>query len=84
MQGEVLDAVEQAVEPGVIADCGGDARAAAAGLDRGVAEQGCEQRPALAAQDDPVPVAGVAGQGLDKASLSPDRPGLLSVCPCVA
>jgi hypothetical protein len=77
VQGEILDPVEQAVEPGVIADCGDDARAAAAGLDRGVVKQGCQQWSALAAQDDPVPAAGTAGHGLDRASLSPDGPGLL-------
>jgi hypothetical protein len=69
VQGDVLEAVEQAVEFGVITDRGGDAGAAMAALDDGVADQPCEQGPALAAQDDLVPVAGVAARDVDRASL---------------
>jgi hypothetical protein len=41
VQGHVLEAVEQAVELGVITDRGGDAGAAPAALDDGVANQAC-------------------------------------------
>ena len=69
VQGDVLEAVEQAVELGVIADRGGDPGAAVAALDVGIANQTCEQGAALAAQDDPVAVPGVAAGGVDRASL---------------
>ena len=65
MQGDVLDAVEQAVELGVITDAGGDARGAVAAFDDGTGNYGGQQRRALAAQDDPVPVVSVAPRGLD-------------------
>src|SRR6266700_5734045 len=72
VQSEILEPVDQAVELGVILDTSSDAGAPAGRFDRDVGEQGCHQGSALAAQDDPVPVAGAAESGHSKASLSPD------------
>ena len=77
VQRKVLDSVEQTVEPGVIADCGDDAGAAVAGLDRDVAEYACYQRAALATQDDLVPVAAVGEHGVDRPSLISAGSGLV-------
>jgi hypothetical protein len=79
VQGQILEPVDQAVELGVILDTSSDAGAAAGRFDRDVGEQGCHQGSALAAQDDPVPVAGAAECGHSKASLSPDGAQLLCV-----
>ena len=79
VQGEILEPVDQAVELGVILDTSSDAGAAAGRFDRDVGEQGCHHGSALAAQDDPVPVAGAAERDHGKASLSLDDARLLYV-----
>ena len=67
MKGEILESVQQVVQFGFVVYHSHDTGPALVRLDQETAEDCCHQRPALTAQDDPIPAR------------TPDRGHFLSI-----
>ena len=72
---QVLDPVQQAVEFNVVPGGQDQARPAVAGFDHGIADQPFRHWPAFAAQDELIPMVGLAGLGSHGQPSVPARNG---------